>query len=183
MKRLFIFLTWAAALLVFFGVMFSIPGLLHGQAYQESPRSRSGHQVRLIYFCNRTTYIPFTNEKYMSGVQLQGIVDALQIQIDRDFSRVWHTTAHLVVSETPQPPAGEWNLVIGPYDPSNPNDVLVANVPYLAGYHTLGPDGVPTAKIFIHMAYDLGRIISHETLEMLIDPYVTRRSPDSKSFL
>ncbi len=92
-------------------------------------------------------------------------VAALQIQVDRDFLPEWGLRADLkffTVSEVVPPEA--WQLVI--LDNADQAGAL--------GYHDITASGQPLGKVFAKTTMDAGDnwtvTISHELLEMLLDP-------------
>lgn len=116
--------------------------------------SRVGPKVAII---NRSTV--------MTDAQLQPIVAALQIQLDRDFSPAWGISATLsFVGKSATAPSGVWQLII--QDTTNQQGAL--------GYHELTTDGNPIGYVFaktdIQNNLSVSVTISHELLEMLIDP-------------
>jgi hypothetical protein len=98
---------------------------------------------------------------------VQRVVDALQIQVRRDFAPVWGVYADLRIA-TPKESlrAGEWLLVI--LDDADQAGVL--------GYHDFTKDGFPLGKVFAASDRQYGDkwsvTASHELLEMLVDPNI-----------
>lgn len=103
--------------------------------------------------------------------QLEEIVAAAQVALDRDFSPAWGICARLVLythadEVAGKVPKGFYRLVLcGKPD--------VANA---LGYHDRGPDGEPLAKVFDTLVRSLGLSLSvtfmHELFEMLGNPNV-----------
>jgi hypothetical protein len=98
-------------------------------------------------------------------------VDALQIQVSRDFAPAWGgIDAHLMFIPRTNPPMApapnQWQLVI--LDDSDQADAL--------GYHELTASGLPLGKVFAKSDLDAGYswtvTASHELLEMLADPNI-----------
>ncbi len=117
--------------------------------------------MRTIQIVNRSTVA--------TDAQLKPIVDALQIQVSRDFAPIWDVDAHLVFVPKGQPAApGTWQLLI--LDDADQAGCL--------GYHDLSSDGQPIGKVFARTDLTAGSMlsvtISHELLELLADPYVDR---------
>jgi hypothetical protein len=103
----------------------------------------------------------------LSQTDAQAIVDAIQIQITRDVYPVWGKNAMLTLLPQGQnPAAGSW--VIAFLDNADQAGAL--------GYHDETPDGLPLGKIFVKTTIADGALVSvcasHETLEMLIDPWI-----------
>ncbi|MGI4851476.1 MAG: hypothetical protein ACRYGR_05995, partial [Janthinobacterium lividum] len=97
--------------------------------------------------------------------EAENVVAALQIQLDRDFTPVWGVSAKLHnVGHGGKPVAGHWWLSL--LDNSDQAGAL--------GYHDLTNEGLPAGKAFIASDVQYGLAwsvtISHELLEMLIDP-------------
>jgi hypothetical protein len=97
--------------------------------------------------------------------QLLKIVGALQRQVSEDFAPVWGidaTLGYVKKGEVPDPAA--W--VLGIFDTSDQAGAL--------GYHDVTEAGLPLGKVFAKTDLDLGSslsvTISHELLEMLLDP-------------
>jgi hypothetical protein len=101
----------------------------------------------------------------VSDQEVATAVPALQTQVDRDFSPVWHTGAVLsLVPRGSQPPPGQWWVVVT--DDADQAGAL--------GYHDLTSEGLPIAKVFARTSAGAGlpwtSVASHELLEMLADP-------------
>ena|SRR5665213_2320858 len=78
-------------------------------------------------------YTPF------SDADVHNVVDALQIQVQRDFAPIWGIDADLTYYKSSQtPPADSWQLII--LDNSDKAGAL--------GYHDLTKQGLPLGKIF-----------------------------------
>ena len=97
--------------------------------------------------------------------QIKPAVDALQIQVHRDFAPAWGIDADLVfVPKGQTPPPGAWQIAV-----LNTSDQAGA-----LGYHDLTADGLPIGKVFAGDDLDSGTswsvTLSHELLEMLGDP-------------
>lgn len=103
----------------------------------------------------------------LTDKQLAGLTPALQKQVSRDFAPAWGVDALLVfVPKGHNPAPGTW--VINITDNSDQAGAL--------GYHYLTTDGLPSGYAFVKTdivnGYSWSVTISHELLEMLIDPYV-----------
>lgn len=103
----------------------------------------------------------------MSDIDVQNAVAALQIQVTRDFAPAWKRDADLTFvpkGGTPDPDA--WTL--GIFDDSDQAGAL--------GYHDFTEGGQPLAKVFANSDIQNGTSItvtmSHELLEMLVDPWI-----------
>jgi hypothetical protein len=96
------------------------------------------------------------------------VMDALQIQVDRDFSPVWDQGANLIFvpKTTNIIPKGCWQLLVE--DTSPEADA--------AGFHLLTNDGYPIGHVFAKDSIDGGMsysvTMSHELLELLVDPRI-----------
>jgi hypothetical protein len=98
---------------------------------------------------------------------LAKVVAALQKQVERDFAPVWGIEAHLsLVREGEALPKDAWWLTL--HDDCDRAGQL--------GYHDLTSAGLPLGKAFIataeHDDMPWSVVLSHELLEMLIDPYI-----------
>jgi len=103
----------------------------------------------------------------LTDAQVTQAVDAIQIQVLRDFAPIWGKVAKLWTfsKETVVPPA-YWQLVIT--DDADVADAL--------GYHETTASGQPLGKVFAQTTIAAGLnwsvTISHELLEMLVDPWI-----------
>jgi len=104
----------------------------------------------------------------MSDDQGRHIMQALQRQVSHDFRAFWHIDVHLrfVPKKDLESWQGAWNLLL--LDDSDEATAL--------GYHDLTPEGMPVGKCFIKTDLKYGALpsvtVSHELLEMLLDPYI-----------
>lgn len=122
-----------------------------------SPLQRS-HDIN-IAIINASTKI--------TDAQAEQVVNALQIQLDRDFTPMWGVSAKLhFVPTGGKPQSGHWWLTL--LDNSDSAGTL--------GYHDISNEGLPVGKAFIASDVQYGVAwsvtVSHELLEMLIDPYI-----------
>ena len=97
----------------------------------------------------------------------QAITAALQIQVDRDFGPAWNLGANLVyIPRGHTVPPNAWPIYL--LDHSDQADAL--------GYHDETAQNVPFSRVFV--ADDIADglapsvTISHELLEMLLDPWI-----------
>lgn len=95
---------------------------------------------------------------------LADVVAALQVQVDRDFLPLWGVRAQLVAGG--RKPRGAWQVIV--LDNSDQAGAL--------GYHDLTTTGQPLGKVFAATDKQYGLswtvTLSHELLEMLVDPDV-----------
>jgi len=111
--------------------------------------------------------------------QVNSIIPALQTQVHRDLASAWGIDADLTfVPQGSQPATGSWWLVI--LDNSDQAGAL--------GYHDLTQEGMPLGKVFaasdLQAGYQWTVTVSHELLEMLVDPDVNLTvftQPDANS--
>lgn len=108
------------------------------------------------------------NSTVLSDADVAKTISAFQTQVDRDFAPVWETTATLkFVPKGQQPGPQDWIIYL--LDNSDQAGAL--------GYHDLTPAGNPIAKVFIKDDQKYGLswtvTVSHELLEMLVDPYIS----------
>ena len=103
----------------------------------------------------------------LTDAALKAMVDAVQVQVHRDFFPVWGLDATLnFVPKDNKPPLGmSWIAVLD-----------TADVAGALGYHDVTNDGLPLGKVFAKTTVDDGGkvsvTLSHEVLEMLVDPDV-----------
>jgi len=98
---------------------------------------------------------------------LAAALPAIQKQVSTDFFSAWGTDARLVLVESGSAaPSGAW--MIGVFDDSEQAGAL--------GYHDMTRDGRPLGKVFAaSVLREGGRwtvALSHELLEMLVDPNI-----------
>jgi hypothetical protein len=100
---------------------------------------------------------------------IQPILDAVNVQISRDLSPAWGVNAVLVLKD--QPDADNWTLELLDH-------IDIYEYPAPLGYHTIGPNGKPLGKVAVldaMLSSWASKVISHEALEMLVNPYLDRR--------
>ena len=108
---------------------------------------------------NRSTVFP--------DAAMPALVEALQIQVTRDFSPLWNIDAVLeIVGADSKPAPGRRHLVIA--DDSDQAGAL--------GYHETDQGGIPTGFVFAKTDAQYGLTVSvtasHELLELLVDPWI-----------
>ena len=101
----------------------------------------------------------------VSDPDVKKMVDAIQVQIDRDWTPTWGIPATLsAVPHGQPPPTNMWWQ--GIFDHADQAGAL--------GYHDLTTKGLPIGKVFAKTTLDAGDLVSvtlsHEVLEMLGDP-------------
>ncbi len=98
------------------------------------------------------------------GVDLDKLIAAMQVYIDKYIVPVWATPAKLV--KTKDFVAGSWAMVF----------LDDADQPGALAYHDLTPDGLPEAKVFVRTTLKNNDLVSvsasHELVEMLVDPAI-----------
>ncbi len=104
----------------------------------------------------------------VTDAQITLMMAALQVQVDRDFGPVWMLGANIVqVTRGGTIPKGVWAMFI--MDISDEAGAL--------GYHDLTPDGFPVGKVFaksdLQYGMSISVTVSHELMEMLLDPYIS----------
>ncbi|MHA4808734.1 hypothetical protein ACX0G9_11540 [Flavitalea flava] len=105
------------------------------------------------------------NYSPLSDSQVQEVVDALQVQVHRDFAPAWGIDADLTYyADQTQVPATSW--VLGIFDNSDQAGAL--------GYHDMTAQGQPLGKVFAGTDAQYGNswsvTASHELMEILGDP-------------
>ena len=109
------------------------------------------------------------------GVDLDKLIAALQVYVDKHIVPVWATPATLVKSTGFL--KGAWAIVF----------LDDADQPGALAYHDLTPDGLPVSKVFVRTTLDNGDLVSvstsHELVEMLVDPAINLMTtgPDPKA--
>ncbi len=98
------------------------------------------------------------------GVDLDALIAALGIFVERDFGPVWETKANLVKANDVSP--NTWNFVF--FDDADAANAL--------GYHDLTKNDLPLSKVFVRNTLEAGEKVSttasHELAEMLADPAI-----------
>jgi len=111
-----------------------------------------------IAIVNHSTVLP--------ADELPPIVRALQVQVGQDVYPAWGVNAILTNYVTQPPPASDW--VLGIFDDADQAGAL--------GYHDVTPAGLPVGKVFAKTTLDNGgkisTVVSHELVEMLLDPSI-----------
>src|SRR5882762_3750917 len=116
----------------------------------------------------------FNNATIPLGVDLDDLIAAMQVYIDKFIVPVWATPAILVESDDFI--AGAWAIVF----------LDDADQPGALAYHELTPDGLPISKVFVRTTLENGDEVSvsasHELVEMLVDPAINLMTtgPDPK---
>lgn len=122
--------------------------------------SRGSTCMLTVYLINESTTL--------DDEEIQNMLPALQEQVTRDFAPLWGIDATLELNPREQVEGAYRIRLLDHCD--NPADL---------GYH-LNQDGIPTAECGVGDAaganVEVSTIISHELLEMLADPVVTRMS-------
>ena len=117
----------------------------------------------------------------VSDQEAIAVMNALQVQVTRDFYPAWGESANLYYFKNNQQiPVSYWWLVILDYNESSGN----------AGYHDLSPEGMPMGLIPAKADKDVGNqwsvTASHELLEMIEDPGINlsaRRLDENGEFV
>jgi len=116
----------------------------------------------------------FNRAKTPLGVDLDKLIAALQVYVDKYVVPVWGTPAKLVKSTNYL--KGAWAIVF--LDDADTEGALA--------YHDLTPDGMPQSKVFVKTTLDNNDLVSvstsHELVEMLVDPAINllTTGPDTK---
>ena len=98
--------------------------------------------------------------------EIQSIIPALQTQVSRDLAPAWNVDAKIsLVAAGNNAPAGSYRIFIEDRTNSPTQDT---------GYHSADYEG-PLARVFVLTARDAKQnwtiVLSHELLEMLVNPY------------
>jgi hypothetical protein len=109
------------------------------------------------------------------GVDLDALIAALQVYVDKHVAPVWGTPAKLIKSQDFVKDA--WAIVF----------LDTADQPGALAYHDLTPAGLPLSKVFVKTTIDDHELVSvstsHELVEMLVDPAINMMTtgPDSRT--
>ena len=109
------------------------------------------------------------------GVDLDALISAMQVYMDKHVTPVWGTPAKLVKSNDFV--KGAWAIVF----------LDDADTPGALAYHDLTPDGLPVSKVFVRTTLQDKQLVSvstsHELVEMIVDPAINMYTtgPDSKT--
>ena len=112
-----------------------------------------------IYIVNQSTVV--------SGTTLANYTSGVQAQLNNHVFPSWKVNANLIiVASTSDIPSGNWYLLVQDN----------TNTPGTLGYHSLDANGIPYGIIFANTIIQAGLVpsttLSHEILEMLVDPFV-----------
>ena len=98
------------------------------------------------------------------GVDLDALIAAMQVFVDKHVAPVWGTQAKLVKSKGFV--RGQWAMVF----------LDDADHAHSLAYHDVTPDGLPQAKVFVKTTLRDKKLVSvsasHELVEMLVDPAI-----------
>ena len=117
----------------------------------------------------------FNKAKTPLGVDLDALIAAMQVYMDKHVTPVWGTPARLVKSADFV--KGAWAIVF----------LDDADTPGALAYHDLTPDGLPISKVFVRTTLQDKALVSvstsHELVEMIVDPAINMYTtgPDSKT--
>lgn len=100
-------------------------------------------------------------------------IRGVQTQVSDHFAPIWGKDAELgFISSEESPPEGTWWMVVAD-DP---------DVAHALGYHDLTMKGLPLGKVFVKPSLKVGESVSvplsHEVLEMLLDPDINKYAMD-----
>lgn len=142
----------------------------------ESRLTPSSLPRNIIYIVNEQNQVSIT--------AVHNAIEAVQIQLDRDFRKYWHRDPLLVyVSGITPIPDSAWRVYLHISD---------TTVPGALGYHSIlnrTPYASIPMDVNIEGGYDWVITLSHEVLEMVADPTVIRvfsmyiRDPDTKKLI
>ena len=106
----------------------------------------------------------FSNATESLGVDLQKLINAMQVYVDKYVAPVWGTPAKLIKSKDFIKDA--WAMVF----------LDNADQPGALAYHDLTPSGLPLSKVFVKTTLENHDLVSvsasHELVEMLVDPAI-----------
>lgn len=110
--------------------------------------------------------IAIINQATVSFGDLSSIVQALQIQVNRDFAPAWQEDCDLVILSSKTDDYESLAIL----DNADQAGAL--------GYHDLSQNGYPVGKVFVRVSVQAGEevstVISHELLEMLGNAHVDK---------
>lgn len=115
-------------------------------------------QVAVINECTR-----------LSDQEIANHILAVQQQMDQDIGPLWNFQVKLnqIPKGEPQPDDQWWMVYLDNNDSST-----------ALGYHDLTSTGFPMGKVFVETTIadfqSVSRVLSHETAEMLVDPWMKR---------
>jgi hypothetical protein len=106
--------------------------------------------------------------------EIDAAVAGWQAQISADLQGAWGVAAALRVAAHPDP--SHWFMLLA--DTTDQQDAL--------GYHVVSPSGLPQGIAFVATAAQAGvdwrSVVSHELLEMLVDPYAMLAAQSGEAF-
>lgn len=114
------------------------------------------------------TIVCFNSATTPLGVDLDALIAAMQVYVDKYVVPVWNTPAKLMKSQGYK--KGAWAMVF--LDDADQDGALA--------YHDVTPDGMPQSKVFVRTTIQNGDLVSvsasHELVEMLVDPAINLMS-------
>lgn len=119
----------------------------------------------ILYESQRGIDISINNlSSTISAAELHAVMRAIQVQITRDFFPAWGINANLQLYDVHRS-FNHWQIVL--LDNTDQANVL--------GFHDVTSAGAPLGKVFVNTAaqftFPWSVVLSHEILEMLVDPY------------
>jgi hypothetical protein len=103
----------------------------------------------------------------LTDAQVEAVIPSLQRQVSLDFKAYWDIDCALILLPKKQPlTAGWWQIVLT----DNPDQAGAL------GYHEMTSQGTPLGKVFAELDIRSGSswtvTLSHELLEILVDPWI-----------
>jgi hypothetical protein len=127
-----------------------------------APRTMSRRTPPALRLPTTPTIVIFRHASARRAVALPALVTALRKFLNTAFVPVWGTPARLVTGDSFV--RGAWAIGIFASTADATED----------GYHDLTPEGLPFARVYLENIRrnddTLGEMISHELVEMLVDP-------------
>ena len=143
----------------------NVVGIVHSTVPAPNPLPKTEPAISTLI--SSPTISIMNASSVLTDDQVKKAVIALQTQLDRDFAPVWGLNASLqFLDKTVTPPIHHWLLTV----------LDTSDQPGALGYHDLTDEGLPIAKIFakddIKYGLSWSVTLSHELMEMIVDPYI-----------
>jgi hypothetical protein len=102
--------------------------------------------------------IGIINNSRIPDGYMERVIDAINVQLERDFFPIWHIQASVGLNDS-----NAWPILVT----DNPTSVGTPGVHYAY-------EGVPVGEVGV-IGHDWTTVLSHEVLEMVVNPYSNRQ--------
>jgi hypothetical protein len=140
-------------------------GLKLGQVVATSDLSKPVVDLQTSQVRTTSYNLAVINRSSVPDKEVESVVAALRKQVHQHLAPIWGVDAEIrFVSRDEAPVPGHWWVEV----------VDTSDVAGVLGYHTVTPDGLPSARVSVKSSMDAGyawpAVASHEVLKMLVNP-------------